>query len=122
MMEKEIKDTIKELKKYPEVAAIILFGSHAKGSAKPLSDIDIAVLIRNPTKKIEAEIAGSSSSKIDVVNFHRLPLYVQFEVLKYGKPIYVADKDYLIETKRRVLGDYLEMSYFYGKRTELILS
>ena len=106
-MKAEIKEIINELKKYPEVAVVILFGSHAKGSAKPLSDIDIAVLVSNPTKKIESEIAGCSSNKVDVVNFHRLPLYIQFEVLKDGEPVFVKDDRYFHRIKREVLHAYL---------------
>ena len=106
-MKREIKELINELKGYPEVAAVILFGSHAKGLAKPLSDIDIAVLVHSPTKKIESEIAGCSSNKIDVVNFHRLPLYIQFEVLKYGKAVFVRDNTYFSQIKREVLHAYL---------------
>ena len=44
MME-EIKKIVDSIKTYPEVVAIILYGSHAKNKANPLSDIDIAVSI-----------------------------------------------------------------------------
>ncbi len=106
-MKAEIKKVVDGLKKYPEVAAVILFGSYAKGKAKPLSDIDLAVLVREPDKKIEAEIAGFSSATVDVVNFHRLPLYIQFEVLKHGKIVFVRDDNYFRQIKKEVLRAYL---------------
>lgn len=39
-----INDFIEEIKKYYNVAAIILFGSYAKGTENENSDIDIAVI------------------------------------------------------------------------------
>ena len=76
------------------MVAIILFGSYAKRQIKPLSDIDIAVIIKGADKKIETEVASYSSKDFDVVPFHRLPLYIQFEVLKHGKLLFLRDKSY----------------------------
>lgn len=39
-----INDFIEEIKKYYNVAAIILFGSYAKGTENEDSDIDIAII------------------------------------------------------------------------------
>jgi len=53
---KEIVNTIEELRQYPYVNAVILFGSYAKGRIKPLSDIDISVIaernVNNPRLKL----------------------------------------------------------------------
>jgi predicted nucleotidyltransferase len=57
-MKTEINKTVNELKKFKKVVAIILFGSYAKKKTKPLSDVDIAVIMKNPDKKIEAEVAS----------------------------------------------------------------
>ncbi|HEY9246950.1 MAG TPA: nucleotidyltransferase domain-containing protein [Candidatus Methanoperedens sp.] len=46
-MENEINKIMEDLKKYPDVMAIILFGSYARKRMKPLSDIDIAVIIKS---------------------------------------------------------------------------
>jgi predicted nucleotidyltransferase len=120
-MKTEINKTVNELKKFKKVAAIILFGSHAKKKAKPLSDIDIAIITKNPDKKIEAEVASFSSNILDVVNFHKLPLYIQFEVLKHGKTLFVRDKRYFSTIQRKVLREYLEMSDFYERMSRRIL-
>ncbi len=50
-MKKEIYDLVSELRKYKKVVAVILFGSHAKKKAKPLSDVDIAVIVKDRDKK-----------------------------------------------------------------------
>jgi len=115
-----VSRVIEELKRYSEVKAIILFGSHAKGKVKPISDIDIAVLFKDPD--LEAEIASYSSNVLDVVNFSRLPLYIQFEVLKHGKTLFVRDEEFLTRIKMEVLRDYLEMSYLYERMSERALA
>jgi predicted nucleotidyltransferase len=89
---------------------------------KPISDIDIAVITKKPNKKIEAEISSFSSNILDVVNFHRLPLYIQFEVLKHGQPIFIKDKKYFSKVKMEVLKEYLEMSYLYERMSKRVLS
>lgn len=118
---KELKNIIQELKRHKKVMAIILFGSHVKDTIKPLSDIDIAVITKNADKKLEAEIHSFSSHYFDVVNFHKLPLYIQFEVFKYGKPLFIRNKTYLSQLKRIVLREYLEMSFLYERMTKNIL-
>lgn len=121
-MKDEIKEIVTKLRKYPKVVAIILFGSTVQNKTKPLSDIDMAVITKNTDKKIEAEIASFSSNIFDVGNFHKLPLYIQFEVLKYGKPIFIKDKNYFLKVKMEVLKNYLEMSSFYERMSKRILS
>lgn len=100
---------------------IILFGSFAKGKAKEMSDVDIAVVIEKPNKHIEAEIGSMSSPFFDVVLFHRLPLHIQFEVLKYGKEVFCRDEKAFLEIKFIVLRDYLEMSPMYERFKKRIL-
>ncbi|MGQ9721507.1 MAG: type VII toxin-antitoxin system MntA family adenylyltransferase antitoxin [Candidatus Jordarchaeum sp.] len=106
---------IKQMKAYPKVVAIFLFGSHVKGTKKPLSDIDIAVILKEPDAEIEAEIGSMYSEELDVVLFHRLPLHIQFEVLKYGRAIFCRDEEFLLNIKRTVLRNYLENSWLYQR-------
>ena len=115
-----IDKVVEDLKKYPEVIAIILYGSYAKGKEKPLSDIDIAVILKD--QNLEAEVSSFSSNILDVVPFHRLPLYIQFEVLKYGKVLFSRDREYFMDVKKKTLRDYLEMSYLYKRMSRRILT
>ncbi len=116
-----IKEILDRIKKIPEVVAIFLFGSQAKEETKPISDIDIAVIVDNPSREIEADIGSFSSQKIDLVLFHRLPLHIKFEVLKYGKVLYIRDEEYLTDIELNVLREYLEFSHFYKNITAEIL-
>jgi len=82
-MEKEISKLVKDIKKDKKVMVIMLFGSYATRKTKPLSDIDIAVIVKEPDSDIEAEISGFSSNKFDVVNFHKMPLYSKLRCLEH---------------------------------------
>lgn len=48
---KVLENVIEELKKYQEVAGVYLFGSCVKNTTPPLSDVDIAVILKNPDPK-----------------------------------------------------------------------
>jgi len=117
----KIGKIIEQIKKCPEVIAVYLFGSYAKDTRKPISDIDIAVILENSDSKIEAEIGSLYSSEVDVVLFHRLPLHIKFEVLKYGKELFCRDDALLLEIKMRVLRDYLDTQWLYERITQKVL-
>ncbi len=121
-MKSEIDRIVEDLKKYPEVVVIILFGSYAKGKTKPISDIDIAVMFKDANRTLEVEISCFSSDILDVVPFSRLPLYIQFEVIKYGKILFMRDEEYFLEVKMGILREYLEMSYLYERMSRRILA
>lgn len=121
-MDKELENIIEKIKAHEKVIAIIIFGSYIKGGFKPLSDIDIAVVIDKPDKEIEAEIGSLYSDKFDIALFHKLPLYIQFEVLNHGKEIFVRDEKTLLNIKRKVLREYLEMSQIYERIKRKVLA
>ncbi len=112
-LNEKISKIIEIIKSHPNVIAIYLFGSYAKGEATPLSDIDIADTLENPTPESEADIGSLSSPEIDVVLFHRLPLHIRYEVLKYGKEIFVRDEEKLLEIKLKVMREYLDTVRMY---------
>ncbi|MDK2781964.1 MAG: uncharacterized protein PWR13_992 [Archaeoglobi archaeon] len=60
----KISKIIEIIKSHPKVIAIYLFDSHAKGNAKYLSNIDIALMIENPIQESEADIGSLSSPEI----------------------------------------------------------
>ena len=57
-----------------------------------------------------------------MVPFHRLPLYIQFEVLKDGKILFLRDRNYFNRIKRRVIRNYLEMSEMYRRFERRVMS
>lgn len=88
------RETIKKIQNNKNVIAAILFGSRAKGTQKPNSDYDIAVLLRDYNKEAVWEITHLKTEVLDVIPYNRIPFHVQTEVFKYGKPLFIKD-DYL---------------------------
>jgi len=118
----KLSEIIETIKAHPSVIAIFyLFGSHARGDATPLSDIDIAVIMENPSSEDEAEIGSLASPQIDVVLFHRLPLHIKHEVFRYGKEIFVRDEEKLLEIKLKVMSKYPDTSRMYRQISSEVL-
>ncbi|MCX7995390.1 MAG: nucleotidyltransferase domain-containing protein [candidate division WOR-3 bacterium] len=46
-----LEKILHSIKEFPEVVAVYLFGSIAKEEAKPISDINLAIVVNKPTKK-----------------------------------------------------------------------
>jgi predicted nucleotidyltransferase len=117
-----VERVVNDLKRFDKVMAIILFGSHAKGTSKPCSDIDIAVISEEPDVDLEAEVSSASSKVLDVVNYHRLPLYIQYEVLKHGKELFVRNQAFLTGVRFLTMRDYLDMEPSYTRMNARILT
>lgn len=109
-----IKKIVQELKKEKFVEGIILFGSYAKGKETPLSDIDLCV-IDNPKfpekERKKAYLYGND--KVQISLFSELPLYIKFEVLKYGKVLFARNPCMLKEIKEKTVSDYLEHKWLW---------
>lgn len=119
---KEVLKVAEDLKKNPAVSAVILFGSYATGKNKPTSDVDVAAILEDISKETEAEIGSMYNPNIDLTLFHRLPLHIQYQVLREGKPIYVRNEEHLRELKLKTLTRYQDMQYTYEQRKKHVMS
>jgi uncharacterized protein len=75
----------------PQVIAAYVFGSVARGTAGPLSDIDIGVLIDDPLSRdvVCARIADAvcrrfGTSTVDVVSLTEAPMPLRYRVVRDG--------------------------------------
>lgn len=109
MLNKQITKIVNELKNYSFVKAIFLFGSKARKKATKVSDIDICIIDKPKCpKNSRKKILVYAENKIDISFFSELPLYIQYHVLK-GKPLFVKDKEFVIELKEKTLLEYFDM-------------
>ena len=83
--------------------------------------MDIAVVLEDPTPEDEAELGSLYSRRIDLVLFHRLPPYIQFQVLREGKVLYLRDEERFREIKFRTVRTYPEHSRMYKRAGEMLL-
>ena len=86
---------------------IIIYGSYVSNQMTPRSDIDIAIITRDPdpsiNSRIQLDIMGQFNPLYDIRVFEMLPLHIQINIIK----------NHLV-----LFGDELELSeyfYFYRK-------
>ncbi|MEK7439746.1 MAG: nucleotidyltransferase domain-containing protein [Chloroflexota bacterium] len=99
-MEKELKESkeLKEMLVKHGVVLAYLFGSHAKGTARASSDVDIAVLLPYDTprsKFFDVRLALTNElmsllhkNEIDLVVLNEATPLLAYQVVKYGKAVY----------------------------------
>ena len=114
-MEAIIIDTVCGSSLSDRVAALYLLGSAAKGTMRPDSDIDIAILPRSDMSislQDRLALTGSLSlglrREVDLgIITHRNLIYAS-EAILAGKRILVLDPSFADQTEIRLLGEYLQ--------------
>lgn len=106
-----MEETIRELKKLSFVKGVYLFGSKAKGTAKPYSDTDLCVFTEKITVKQKMQILRLNDKDIDVVIFNELPISIQASIFRDGKAIYIKQKKIIQDAKYWTLKRYLDFSH-----------
>jgi hypothetical protein len=103
---------------FPEVVAVYLFGSAARGTRGKRSDVDIAVLTRaretsrrrprSLVEYVEAACDALRTDNVDVVLLHRAPIALRHEVFREGKPLLVRDPEALTRFRLESSREYLD--------------
>jgi hypothetical protein len=92
---KEIVEKI--VKKDNAVLAAYIFGSHARGTAKKTSDVDIAILFDSTVKEslmsdrqleMTSSLSQNLNKEVDVVILNRAATLLKYMVLREGKRVY----------------------------------
>ncbi|MBE0655368.1 MAG: nucleotidyltransferase domain-containing protein [Bacteroidales bacterium] len=133
-MNHHLKNHIKKItREKPEILAVFLYGSRADGSATPLSDMDVAILLtKEPSSEIdrldlELEIEAKLSQSINELQFdvriiNNAPILVAGKILTEGKCLYCADDQKLADVRERVLLPYLDFKIDYDPLIEEIFT
>ncbi len=101
-----------------EFAAVYLFGSTARGTDRPNSDVDIAVLrhhaVATPVARLHADLAGALERMlerpVEVIDLEHAPVDLAHRVLADAVLIHETDasKRIAVETRRRA--EYFDMA------------
>lgn len=81
-----------------DVAVAYLFGSRANGTARPVSDHDVAVLFTGSrpalaaTELLGADLAAVLGTAVDVVDLDRATLELRGRVAEDGRAVYSSDE------------------------------
>jgi hypothetical protein len=100
------------------VVAAYLFGSLAKGTEHPMSDIDIAILTAksNPdsivslTRKLTIMLSEKLGSlKVDLVILNGADLTLRYDVVKDGFLFFERDSTERVRFERETIVEYIDM-------------
>jgi predicted nucleotidyltransferase len=86
---------------HPELAAAAIFGSHARGTARADSDLDLAVLVREGAevdrRRLQSRLAAdlahlAAGGRVDVVFLDEAPVLLRQRVLQQGRVALCRDE------------------------------
>jgi len=101
------------LEKDGNVLLAYLFGSTARGASQPISDVDIAVLLKDNSLEKQADILWRTAKilhvpedKIDIVDLGRADLHLKYNILREG--IKLVDRGFEEELIHELVEGYPE--------------
>jgi hypothetical protein len=113
------------------VVLAYLFGSHARGRAGPLSDVDVAVLLAGaPTDDrcfgARLEIIGGlmdilHANDVDVLVLNQAPAALRYRVLRDGQLLFCGAEQARIDFTVRTVGEYLDLKPMIERHERAIL-
>ena len=105
----------------PEVRLAYLFGSRVKGSSRPDSDLDIAILvddrlaagpgeINRTVRRLAGRLSGEIPSEaLDVVLLNTAPALLRHRVLREGLLLHARNETERVRFAVRAIRDYQDM-------------
>jgi hypothetical protein len=108
-----------------DVLVAYLFGSVARGTSGPMSDVDVAVLLRKDGDlfkrrlQLIAEVSTVvGSERADVVVLNEAPVALAFRVLRDGQILVSRDERARIRHRVSTLDRYMDMAPFRKVQSE----
>lgn len=111
------------VKQNPNILGAYLYGSYAKGTQGPNSDIDIAVFGNNIYKKdlydLLNKLQEATQKKVDLIDLdNNLESMLGFQVIKYGKLLFTHDEHVKNKVQSRYALKYFDDEAFRNRLSE----
>ena len=109
------------------LAYVILFGSHARGDAGPLSDLDLLVEFLDRRTdlyrlgSLASMVEGEVGRPVDIIQYSSSPPSLRYKAFREGITIYIASKKMYVEDKRRAIMEWLDYSVKYRRLVAIYL-
>ena len=108
----------------PDILAVLLFGSRARGEAFGASDFDICLVLQPVSGSAPAaghkRLEYLSEFALDIAVFQQLPLYIRSRVLKEGTVLFVRDEDALYALAIRTARAFEDFKHIYREYLEQV--
>lgn len=97
----------------PDVMAVYVFGSTARGDERRDSDVDIAVLLP-PGQRLSGKLAlaarlhNTTGREVDIVDLRQANNFLRMEVLRQGRQVLNADPERVLAWEGRAMGEYAQ--------------
>jgi len=127
-MEEALQRVVARLRECPEVVAIHLFGSRARGEARPDSDVDLGVVLRyawwealprehaaqEALAVMEAAWRAAPALDLDVVVLNGAHPAAAADALGRGRLLWCADRAELARATARAAGRYEDWRHLHS--------
>ncbi len=95
---------------WPELKLAVLFGSTARGQARPKSDVDLGVLLDpySPQLRfqVEAELGRAAGRPVDVILLDDAPPLLRFEIAREGVLLFQREDHRWTDFKAKAMVDW----------------
>ena len=112
------------LSKEENIILAYIYGSTAREKEHPFSDIDIAILLKEPsidkTIKIHSILTDSLGEKVDTLLLNLAPPILKYQVIKNGIRIISKNEEARIAFESRALSEGLDENFLITKVKEAI--
>lgn len=86
---KELANVLEEILAVVEPKAVALFGSHARGEAGKLSDLDVLIITRSEEDAEKLRLEKVFQKKFRNVELHVLPISAALELVHRRDPFFI---------------------------------
>lgn len=122
----KLEALLRRARQDPDVLAVVLFGSAARGEEGPASDVDVC-LILDVHAAADPELAASrkrlaylADFELDIHVFRQLPLYVRHRVVREGRVLYARDEEALYSLAIRTMKAFRHFRRIYHQYLEQV--
>jgi predicted nucleotidyltransferase len=111
------------------IAAAILFGSAAKGTARPSSDLDVGVVAASAEDaaalearylNLVAELSAVAEREVHLVLLDRADPVIGRQAFAHGRTLFERDRKRRADVLERILTEYFDGEYHRRMRSEAL--
>jgi predicted nucleotidyltransferase len=114
---KRVRKIIEAVRKDPDVLALLLYGSVARGNNSSFSDTDLCVVLVPAARtaldlsRKKLEYAANFPTHLSI--FQQIPIYVRQRILREGRVLFCRDTDALYEVAFATIREFTDFDPIY---------